>query len=54
MPTRNLGLIFTAVPNGAPVPGRDLDVRDRPIDLENTEPPENSVIVKNVYLSYDP
>ena len=52
--TRNLGLIYTRVPNGAPIPGQDLQVKDRPIDLEKAEPAENSLLIKNLYFSYDP
>lgn len=51
--TRNLGLIYKAVPDGVPVPGTHLAVEDHPIDLE-TQLPENAILVQSLYASLDP
>lgn len=51
--TRNLGLIYTAAPSGVPVPGKDLTVQDRPVDL-NAAIPDGTLLVKNHYISFDP
>ena len=50
---QNKGLIFKAIPTDWPVEGKNLAVEDRPFDLD-TEPPQNGIIVKNYYVSFDP
>lgn len=50
---QNKGIIFEKVPEGWPVAGQDLVVKDRPIDLDQA-PPEGGIIVKNYYVSFDP
>ncbi|RMZ73756.1 hypothetical protein GMOD_00004546 [Pyrenophora seminiperda CCB06] len=50
---QNKGLIFKKVPEGWPVPGQDLAIEDRPIELDQTLP-EGSLLVKNFYASFDP
>jgi len=50
---QNKGVIFKKVPTGWPVPGQDLAVEDRPIDLNQTLP-EGALLVKNYYASFDP
>ena len=50
---QNKGLIFKAIPTDWPVEGKDLSIEDRPFDLD-TEPPQNSITVKNYYVSFDP
>lgn len=51
--TKNLGLIYKAVPDGVPVAGTHLVVEDHPIDLE-TKVPENTILVQSLYASLDP
>lgn len=51
---QNKGVIFKKVPSGWPVPGQDLVIEDRPLDLDNTNAPDGGVIVKNYYASFDP
>ncbi|PYI18021.1 putative zinc-type alcohol dehydrogenase-like protein PB24D3.08c [Aspergillus japonicus CBS 114.51] len=53
MPQPNKALILSKVPNGAPVPGTDLTVEQREIDLDQQLPPD-SVLTKNLYASLDP
>lgn len=50
---QNKGVIFKQVPTGWPVPGQDLAVEDRPLDLSQA-PPAGGIIVKNYYASFDP
>lgn len=50
--TRNLSLIFKAVPPALPVPGVHLTIEDRPIDLSLCPP--NGLITRNIYASLDP
>ncbi|KAF2163118.1 hypothetical protein M409DRAFT_68738 [Zasmidium cellare ATCC 36951] len=50
--TRNISLVFKAVPKGMPIPGEHLIIEDRPIDLEKI--PENGLVVRNIYNSLDP
>lgn len=50
---RNLGLIFKKVPSGYPVPGQDLTIEDRPLDL-NASLSSGSILVRNHVHSYDP
>ncbi|KIW02228.1 uncharacterized protein PV09_06382 [Verruconis gallopava] len=50
---QNKGLIFKNVPSGWPVPGKDLAIEAREIDL-NQDPPKNGLIIKNYYVSFDP
>ncbi|PYH45037.1 MDR family NADP-dependent oxidoreductase [Aspergillus saccharolyticus JOP 1030-1] len=53
MPTPNKAIIFSKIPDGAPVPGTDLTVEQREIDLNQQLPPD-SVLTKNLYASLDP
>lgn len=53
MPQPNKAIIFSKIPNGAPVPGTDLTVEQREIDLDQQLPPD-SVLTKNLYASLDP
>lgn len=50
--TRNLSLIFKAVPQGLPVPGTHLTIEDRPIDVNDV--PVRGIITRNMYSSLDP
>ncbi|KAF2846977.1 NAD(P)-binding protein [Plenodomus tracheiphilus IPT5] len=50
---QNKGVIFKQVPDGWPVPGKDLTVEDRPIDLNQDLAP-GAIIIKNFYASFDP
>jgi NADPH-dependent curcumin reductase CurA len=50
---QNKGLIFKEVPFGWPVPGKDLAVEAREIDLDK-DIPASGAIVRNHYVSYDP
>ena len=50
---QNKGLIFKSVPTGWPKPGDNLAIEDNTFDLESS-PPENGIITKNYYLSFDP
>lgn len=52
-PTQNKALIFKAIPTGWPVAGKDLTIEDRPIDLEQSLP-SGSVLLQNIYVSFDP
>jgi NADPH-dependent curcumin reductase CurA len=51
--TQNKALIFSNVPFGYPIPGKDITVEAREIDL-SVALPTNSVSVKNYYASFDP
>jgi NADPH-dependent curcumin reductase CurA len=44
--------IFKAVPEGYPVPGKDLATESREFDTDNV--PEGAVLVKQYYASFDP
>lgn len=50
--TANKTLIFKQVPKGFPVPGQDLVIEDRPIDLDAV--PQGGLVVKVLVASYDP
>jgi NADPH-dependent curcumin reductase CurA len=50
---QNKGVIFKKAPDGWPVPGQDLAVEARDIDLDQ-ELPEGGILVKNFYASFDP
>lgn len=50
---QNKGLIFKQVPQGLPVPGKDLIVEAREFDL-NQAPPPGGITTKNLYASFDP
>lgn len=53
MPTTpNKTFIFKKVPQGEPVPGQDLVIEDRPIDLDAV--PEGGLVVKVLISSLDP
>lgn len=49
---RNKSLVFANVPVGYPVPGKDLVVKESELDLNSV--PEGGVILKNLYVSFDP
>jgi len=53
MPTPNKSLIFKQAPNGYPVPGQDLAIETREIDLD-AELAAGSVQFKGLYHSLDP
>ncbi|KID73728.1 NADP-dependent oxidoreductase RED1 [Metarhizium brunneum] len=48
----NKTLVYKQVPKGLPVPGQDLVVETREIDLES--PPKGGLIVEVLYASFDP
>lgn len=50
---QNKAIIFKSIPNGAPVPGKDLVVESREFDLDQA-PPSGGVTSKNIYVSFDP
>ncbi|KAG9242677.1 hypothetical protein BJ878DRAFT_481812 [Calycina marina] len=50
---QNKGLIFRAIPDGLPVPGKDIVVETRDFDLGQA-PPVGGVTTKNLYASFDP
>ncbi|KAI4264115.1 MAG: hypothetical protein L6R42_000777 [Xanthoria sp. 1 TBL-2021] len=50
---QNKGLIFKQIPQGWPVPGKDLVIEDQGFDL-NTEPPQDGITTQNFYVSFDP
>ncbi|MCJ1443986.1 MAG: hypothetical protein MMC23_004486 [Stictis urceolatum] len=50
---QNKSLIFAKVPEKVPVPGRDLTIEDRSFDLDQA-PPHDGLVVKNLYVSFDP
>lgn len=52
MPTPNKTFVHKKVPSGFPVPGENIVVEDRPIDLDAV--PEGGLVVKNLIASYDP
>jgi NADPH-dependent curcumin reductase CurA len=45
-------LVYKQVPKGLPVPGQDLVIETREVDLEN--PPKGGLVVKVLYASFDP
>jgi hypothetical protein len=45
---QNKSLIFSSVPHGYPVPGKDLTVKETELDLNSV--PEGGVITKNLYV----
>ena len=50
---QNKGVIFKQVPQGLPVPGKDIAVEVREFDLEQ-QPPNEGLTTKNLYASFDP
>ncbi|KAL4866693.1 chaperonin 10-like protein [Aspergillus spectabilis] len=46
--------IFKKIPTGWPIPGADLAIEERQIDLLNNNPPPGSLIAKLLYASLDP
>ncbi|KAL8939993.1 MAG: hypothetical protein Q9216_003045 [Gyalolechia sp. 2 TL-2023] len=50
---QNKGLIFKKVPNGWPVPGKDLAVEDQGFNVD-AEPPKDGITTQNFYASFDP
>jgi len=51
--TQNKSLIFKEIPTSFPEPGKHLTIENRPIDLSST-PPQNGLLVRNFYASFDP
>ncbi|KAK2009662.1 zinc-binding dehydrogenase [Colletotrichum eremochloae] len=51
-PTPNKSFVFKQVPQGLPVPGQDLVVEDRPIDLDQDL--NGGILIKVLYSSFDP
>lgn len=49
----NKTLIFKRIPNGLPVPGKDLAVEDKPFDTD-AAPPPGGLTVEILYASFDP
>jgi NADPH-dependent curcumin reductase CurA len=52
-PTQNNGLVFSDIPSGYPIPGKDITIEAREIDL-SVALPTNSVFVRHYYASFDP
>lgn len=52
--TRNLSLVFTEIPENKIIPGKTLQVQDRPIDLDSTNAPTDGLVLKTHYASFDP
>lgn len=50
---QNKGLIFKSVPLGWPVPGENLAIEAREFDLDASSP-EDGIMTKNCYISFDP
>merc|ERR1712098_661859 len=50
---QNKGVIFKQIPQGLPVPGKDLAVEAREFDIDQA-PPKGGVTTKNFYASFDP
>ncbi|MCJ1228225.1 hypothetical protein MMC12_004886 [Toensbergia leucococca] len=50
---QNKGLIFKSIPEGWPVPGKDLAIEARDFD-SNAPPPKDGITVKLYYASLDP
>ncbi|BCS27940.1 MDR family NADP-dependent oxidoreductase [Aspergillus puulaauensis] len=53
MSTSNRALVFKSVPRGLPVPGKDLTIEPVAQPDLNTAP-ENGILVKSLYASFDP
>ncbi|KAK2054249.1 zinc-binding dehydrogenase [Colletotrichum caudatum] len=51
-PTPNKSFVFKQVPTGLPVPGQDIAVEDRPIDLDQDL--NGGILIKVLYASFDP
>lgn len=49
----NKTFVFKKVPTGYPVPGKDITVEDRPIDLD-APAPSGGLVLEILYASYDP
>jgi NADPH-dependent curcumin reductase CurA len=49
----NQSLILAKNPTGVPVPGEDLVVTTEELDLD-AELEDGSILLKTLYLSYDP
>lgn len=52
MSTPNKTFIFKKIPQGFPVPGQDLVIEDRPIDLDAV--PAGGLVFENFVASFDP
>lgn len=50
---QNKSLIFKKIPDGTPKAGEHLAIEDRPLDT-NAAPPDNGLILQNLYFSFDP
>merc|ERR1712093_894525 len=49
---QNKGVIFKQIPQGLPVPGKDLAVEAREFDIDQA-PPKGGVTTKNFYASFE-
>lgn len=49
---KNKSLIFEKVPQGYPVPGQDILIKEVDTDIENA--PEGGIVTKNLYASSSP
>jgi NADPH-dependent curcumin reductase CurA len=50
----NTMVIFKAVPDGAPVPGKHMEIVNQQLDLDLIELKEGEFVLRNLYLSLDP
>ncbi|WYZ36393.1 hypothetical protein EsH8_XIII_000045 [Colletotrichum jinshuiense] len=50
--TPNVCFVFKQAPKGLPVPGQDMVVEDRPIDLDHDL--NGGILIKVLYTSFDP
>ncbi|KIX06387.1 uncharacterized protein Z518_04363 [Rhinocladiella mackenziei CBS 650.93] len=50
---QNKAFIYKSIPNGWPVPGKDLTVEDIGFD-ESAAPPKNGFTTQNLYAAFDP
>ncbi|KAF2666833.1 NAD(P)-binding protein [Microthyrium microscopicum] len=50
----NKALVLAKYPSGFPVPGEDLVVKTTEINLDEASCPDDGLIIKNHYISFDP
>ncbi|KIW19383.1 hypothetical protein PV08_03678 [Exophiala spinifera] len=50
---QNKAFIYKSIPNGIPVPGKNLSIEEGTFD-ETAPPPKGGFTTKNLYASYDP